>query len=360
MQFSSAHIRVLQLCAVLLLFPCLWAREGSVHGPSAPGRPQRAQFSQAPVVAAPESATVHEDWSSLSLAQSALRAETPLVGEKDESAEFTRELVQVQWRPSDRIDLYLIRPRGVQKPPVILYLYSYPSETDRFLSEGYCQRVTRNGFAAVGFVSALTGHRYHDRPMRQWFVSELQEALGSSAHDVQMVLNYLSTREDVDVSRVGMFGVGSGATIAILAAAADARIKALDLLDPWGEWRDWLAKSSLVPEAEREDYLKPEFLKRVGPLDPVRWLPQLGSRRIRLQHVLDDSVTPAICKQRIESAAPGSAQIVRYEDTPALYKASSGGQLFQWIKQQVAATPRLESTANLSPTGQEVKAGVEH
>jgi hypothetical protein len=39
-----------------------------------------------------------------------------------------------------------------------------------------------------GFVSALTGHRYHDRPMKEWFLSELQECL-AVAHDVQLVLN---------------------------------------------------------------------------------------------------------------------------------------------------------------------------
>ena len=62
---------------------------------------------------------------------------------------------------------------------------------------------------------ALTGQRYHDRPMKEWFVSELRESLATSAHDVQMVLNYLASRGDVDMNRVGMFGDGSGASIAI-------------------------------------------------------------------------------------------------------------------------------------------------
>jgi hypothetical protein len=90
--------------------------------------------------------------------------------------------------------LYVIRPSHIEKPPVVLYLYSYPSDTHRFLDNAYCQRVTGDGFAAVGFVSALTGQRYHGRPMKQWFVSELQESLVLSVHDVQMVLNYLARR----------------------------------------------------------------------------------------------------------------------------------------------------------------------
>src|SRR5580693_1507287 len=128
------------------------------------------------------------------LTRSNLRASAPLLGEKDNYSDFTRELLQVQWRSGDPIYLYVILPKGVKNPPVILYLYSYPSDTDTFVDQDFCKLVTKNGFAAIGFVSALTGHRYHDRPMREWFISELRESLVSSVHDVQMILNYLATR----------------------------------------------------------------------------------------------------------------------------------------------------------------------
>jgi len=295
--------------------------------------------SQTSAGAVPGPGTGHEDWNSLSIGPKDLSPERPLLGEKDEYPEFTRELIEVQWRENDPIYLYVVRPHGVQKPPVILYLYGYPYDKPRFLDKDFCQRITAEGFGAIGFVSALTGQRYHSRPMREWFVSELQEALVLSVHDVQMILNYLSERGDFDMRRVGMFGEGSGATIAILAAAVDARIKTLDLLNPWGDWPDWMGKSTLIPEAERPNYVKPDFLHRVEPFDPTRWLPKLGSKRIRLQDIMDDSVTPEACKKQIETAAPHSAQIIRYDDSPAALKALAGGQLFKWIKQQVGITP---------------------
>jgi hypothetical protein len=294
-----------------------------------------------------------EDWSSLSLANSELIPERPLLGEKVENPQFTRELWQVKWRQGDPIDLYVIRPRGVAKPPVIVYLYSYPSVTEIFRGDHYCADVTKDGFAAIGFVSALNGHRYTYRPMKQWFVSELQEALGSSVHDVQMILNYLSTRDDLDMSRVGMFGVGSGGTIAILSAATDPRIKTIDVIDPWGDWPDWMAKSSLIPESERPNYMKPEFLKKVAPLDPVEWLPQLKSQRIRVQQVLDDSVTPTVVQQRIKAATPGTAQIVSFDTTQQFSSASSGGKLLQWVKDQL----RLTSPQSASQDLQNSRAG---
>jgi hypothetical protein len=284
-----------------------------------------------------------------------LHANTPLLGEKDNYPDFTRELLQLQWRSGDPIDLYVILPKGAKKPPVILYLYSYPNDTDTFRDEDFCKLVTKNGFAAIGFVSALTGHRYRDRPMREWFISELRESLVSSVHDVQMILNYLATRGDVDMDRVGMFGEGSGATIAILTATAEPRIKVLDLLDPWGDWPDWLAKSLLIPKEERANYLKPEFLKGVESLDAVRWLPQLQSRRMQLQDVLYEKVTPRTAKKRIESAMPASAPIVRYKNSQALADRTSGGKFFDWVKEQVRLAHAGESTVQFSPDAPRVR-----
>src|SRR5208337_4965142 len=125
-----------------------------------------------------------------------------------------------------------------------------------------------------------------DRSLKQWFVSELPEAVGNSVEDVHMMLDFLAAQGDLDMTRVGMFGEGSGAAIAILAAAADPRIKALDLADPWGDWPDWLAKSTLVPDDERANYVKPDFLKQAAPLDPVQWFGQVKIP-VRLQYLSD-------------------------------------------------------------------------
>jgi hypothetical protein len=277
----------------------------------------------------------NENWNSLSLADSKLHASTPLMGEKDSYPGFTRELLQVQWRSGDPIDLYVIMPTGVTKPPVIFYLYSYPSDTNIFQDRDFCTLLTKNGFAAVGFVSALTGHRYHDRPMREWFISELQESLVSSVHDVQMILDYLATRGDLDMDRVGMFGEGSGATIALLSATVEPRLKVIDLLDPWGDWPEWMAKSPLIPKEERANYLRPDFLKQLEPLDPVKSLPELRSHMVRLQDALYDKVTPISAKKQIENAMPATAHIVRYKNSQALENAASGGVFFDWLKEQV-------------------------
>jgi hypothetical protein len=292
---------------------------------------------------------VKEDWTSPAVTASDLRPVPPLIGYVNDYPGYTVELLQVQWRFGDPLDLYVIKPKGVKTPPVILYLYGYPSDTERFKSESFQKAVTKNGFAAVGFVSALTGHRYHDRPMREWFISELQECLATSAHDVQMILDYLATRNDLDMTRVGMFAQGSGASIGILASAVDPRIKVLDVLDPWGDWPTWMAASPFVPEEERLDYMKPEFLKKLADLEPIDWLPKIQAKQFRLQDAIFEPNTPKACKDKLRAAVPVNGTVVIYKSPKEFNAVVRDNKDLEWIQHELRSLPdaRAAGTAEL-------------
>src|ERR1700731_886747 len=73
-----------------------------------------------------------EDWTSPALRNSKLKRVRPLLGYVNDYPGYSLELLQVQWRFGDPLDLYVMKPKGVAKPPVILYLYGYPAGTDRF------------------------------------------------------------------------------------------------------------------------------------------------------------------------------------------------------------------------------------
>jgi hypothetical protein len=279
-----------------------------------------------------------EDWATISLAKSGLPVDAigGVMLSKVELPECTRELLRVQWRQGDPIDLYVIRPRGAAKPPVALYLFDYTADIDLFREETWCRQAGQTGIAAVGFVSALSGQRFHaPRPLSQWFVSELQEALSTTTHDVQMVLNYLASRNDLDMNRVGMFGQGSGGTIAILAAAADPRIVVLDVVDPWGDWPDWIKDSRRLPTEERTAYLKPEFLQKIANLDPVIYLPRMKGKVLRIQQLMDDSITTATARDKIAGAAPKPGETARYQDRSAQAKTWGANGFSGWLAEKL-------------------------
>lgn len=351
---SGKILAALVIGVFFLLFESSSAQVAAPQQPAA--KADSVSWAQEPVVNPKESGfdpetgipyyeEIHEDWSSLQVGTSELQPEKPLETPPDDADTFTRTLVALKWRPGDALDVYVILPKGVKKPPAVLYLYNYSDDTARFKNDGWCRRVTGGGVAAIGFVSALSGHRFHDRPMKQWFVSELQESIGSTVHDAKFILDYLAARGDIDMDRIGMFGQGSGATIALLAAAADSRIKAVDALDPWGDWPTWLAKTAVgADDPERATRLTPAFLKQVAPLDPVQWLPKLRTPYIRIQQNLEDASTPRDSKDRIRKAAPKRTQFERFDTTQAFMNIEGGGKLFDWVKDAVDK-PAVPSSA---------------
>jgi acetyl esterase/lipase len=357
---------IFRAAVVVLISPLfLHAQKDPAPAPAAPAATSATPVAPAPAAAPAASATpdepavtvTKEDWTHLPVDAANFKLLAPALGAMEEKDKFTREFIQLGWRDGDPVEVYVILPKGVTNPPVVLYLYGYHENLDRFKNDEYCERLTAGGYAAVGFEPALGIDRIRSgRPMKDWFVSELQEALGSSVHDVQMVLNYLDTRHDLDLNRVGIFGRGSGGAIAILAAATDSRLKVVDTLNPWGDWSDWLAKSSIIPEAERPSYLKPEFLDKVKSLEPMDWMPKVKASAVRLQFIGGDTSIPPTAADRMAEAASHQKifTVTRYKDAQDLYQQNDGGKLYDWIKARLrtnaAAKPETRLETNSAET----------
>jgi hypothetical protein len=217
-----------------------------------------------------------------------------------------------------------------------------------FKSDAWCQNAVSGGYAAVGFVSALTGHRTRYRLMKESLLSEMQEALASTTHDTQLVLDYLATRQDLDNGRVGMFGLGSGGSIAVLASAADSRISAVDVLSPWGDWPSWIAETKIVTEDQRAVMLKPEFLSKVAPLDPAAWLPKVKAKQLRIQNVRNNKSIPDNSQEKLEAAAPDFAIINEYGNGRAYMANQPQIATFDWLKEQLKAGAEPQTVAKKS------------
>jgi hypothetical protein len=127
----------------------------SAPAASTPAKPESMDSTAAkPDAAAPEQThdlklnlMEHEDWTKLSIKDLGLQPNPPLPGGIIDRPQFTRELVRLQWRKSDPVDIYISMPKGVKKPRVVLYLYGYPSDASRLTADDWCAGATR-GFRA--------------------------------------------------------------------------------------------------------------------------------------------------------------------------------------------------------------------
>ena len=347
-------VQVVLIFAVAALIPEVSAQQPVKPSEPAPPPPSSSNSPASVALSLMTNSTANdneyrEDFSDLTLRGSAFFPLRPVMGQKDDSPllPFTRERWQLMWRPADPIDLYVCKPRAAgDKLPVILYLYTYPSDTDRFKSDDWCMTMTSEGFAAVGFVSAYTGHRLEIRPPSTTFFTNFQESLASTVHDVQMVLDYLATREDMDMNRVGMYGQGSGGTIAILASTVDKRIRALDVLTPWGDWPNFFAQSRYVAADKRAKFLAPEFQAQIAGFDPLTVVPKVQAKSLRIQDVRKSGPMPDASQERLEAAAPPTALINQYGDMASLSANAPVGVLFGWLRAELQ--PNAKPTVTLA------------
>lgn len=146
-------------------------------------------------------------------------------------------------------------PRDGQGPfPAILYLHAHGNRYEigkRELVDGrpslqsppYGEALARAGFAAL----CLDMPTFGDRSAAQ--ESELAKRLlwqgrtlfGAMLQDLQVGLDVLSSRADVDPTRIGAMGLSMGATHAFWLAALDDRVRAIAHLCCFADL-DWLAR----------------------------------------------------------------------------------------------------------------------
>ena len=271
--------------------------------------------------------------------RASLKISKILTVEKNDTKTFTRELIRLSYRAGDPVMIYVCIPKGVKKPPVALVLYSFPQEaTTRFLKDDFCDWITSKGIAFVGFEGSYTGERYKTGPMKEWFISELPVSMSRTVHDVQIISDYVSSRNDLDKARIGMFGQGSGGTAAILASSVDARIKVLDVMNPWGDWINWTKSASEIRTPEdRTRFISSPFLKSIAPYDPLPQLSKVKASHFRMQFISKTANVVESAKARMLKAAPARTVKKTYPDPGSSAKDLTDGKVFNWIASKLKA-----------------------
>ena len=95
-----------------------------------------------------------------------------------------------------------------------------------------CRKLAAAGFIAVAIDGRYHGERksgrgtaeYNDAIIRAWHGSGEHPFYYDTVWDVMRLVDYLSTRDDVDAKRIGLIGISKGGIETYLAAAVDTRI----------------------------------------------------------------------------------------------------------------------------------------
>jgi dienelactone hydrolase len=114
--------------------------------------------------------------------------------------------------------------------PVVIALHGTGGSKANMIA--LCRKLAGRGFIAVAIDGRYHGERksgkgqndYNDAIVRAWHGSGEHPFYYDTVWDVMRLVDYLSTRDDVDANRIGLIGISKGGIETYLAAAADPRI----------------------------------------------------------------------------------------------------------------------------------------
>ena len=159
-----------------------------------------------------------------------------------------RTLALPHLRPSgERVDIpyagkklfgILRKPLGISRPPIVVMACGLDSAKEE--TDAYEQPFLSRGMATLAFDGPGQGEGEYDFPIR-----------GDYEVAVKAVIDSIASRDDIDLSRLGIWGVSLGGYYAPRAAAFENRIKAcIALAGPF----DWAEAWDGLPELTREAF----------------------------------------------------------------------------------------------------------
>jgi dienelactone hydrolase len=182
----------------------------------------------------------------------------PRLLEKVDKGDYTREKVLVRTSAYTEMPVYILFPKGLPRPlPVVVALHGHgygvksivgirKDGTERDEPEGYQKdfaiALCRRGFAVAAPEISCFGERHTDfsylnkelgqgAPKTCAHTAVLASHLGGSALglrvlDTRRLVDYLHSRREMDMSRLGMMGISGGGMLTFYTTALDPRIKA--------------------------------------------------------------------------------------------------------------------------------------
>jgi dipeptidyl aminopeptidase/acylaminoacyl peptidase len=198
----------------------------------------------------------------------------------------------------------LRKPAGAGKPPVVVMAVGLDSTKEE--TEAYEQPFHPRGMATLAFDGPGQGEAQYDFAIR-----------GDYEVPVKAVIDYIETRNDLDKTRIGMWGVSLGGYYAPRAAAFEKRIKACIAL---GGPFDWGAAWDGLPELTRLAFQvrshardAPDAKKNAATLSLVGVAGKITCP-IFIVNGRHDRIVPAADAERLAREVKGHADLMMVED----------------------------------------------
>jgi len=235
---------------------------------------------------------------------------------------------------------YLSRPHGSgDRPPGVVLVHGFPSPQRPEAPSGTYHALSDRICADLGWLSLAVS-------LRGCGTSEGQFSLGGWIDDVSRAVGYLA---DVGSRATWLIGSTTGGSVALLAAADDARVRGVATVAARADFDDWAREPDRIIEHCRrvrvitdDDFPDPldEWAGELAENRPVVAASKLAGRSLLVLHGSADIQVPPTDARAISNAhGRADLRVIRGGDHRLRHDPRALAILLGWLDRQTSADP---------------------
>lgn len=199
-----------------------------------------------------------------------------------------------------KLPAYLRKPQNVARPPIVIFCPGGDSTKEELYDLG--QHIVERGLAFLAF----------DGP-GQGLVSTQLKMRADYEVVIRAVVDYVSSRDDVDTTRLAVGGISYGGLFACRAAAFDERLRAAVSVSAWYSPAGLYAHMPPLGQIAIKQYFGPD---PAGVQNRMTMAGAAGHIRVPLLQVYGgrDTASPPAEAYRVEKEVPGPCTIVVFDE----------------------------------------------
>jgi dienelactone hydrolase len=172
------------------------------------------------------------------------------------------------------------------------------------------------------------------------FPYEARNAIAQTVVDLRRGLDYLATRPDIDMGRIGYLGVSMGSIVGSVFCATDTRIAAAVFVVGGGNW-ELILKDTIIPlstnGAIKQAGARKPVVEAWAPFDPDIWVGRISPRPVLLINGEKDTIVVPPAAKAFQAACKEPKKIVWYDGShsapPDLVKKEMSDWFGKYLKE---------------------------
>ena len=253
----------------------------------------------------------------VTVALAALAGQAALSQEPLKDSAIVREkLYLAGWDPDEPVPAYIYHKKGNQAMPVVIFMHGMGGSKDQYVSR--MQEWAESGL----FVVTIDAHLHGERKVPGIFpkgkslgalgtdyaIWVHQSAIAHTARDVPRIIDALSARSDVDLTRIGVAGVSMGSSTCMVLAWREPRISVVvGLIGAVDFWYD----VTKTPPGKDQDAKRAGLCLRVrqlvSSLDPQDRKAAIAPKAMFLANGARDEIDIESIKKFVKELEPSYA-----------------------------------------------------